>query len=94
MADESRLDDKARAAIESLRSKVYAGARRKDDRRIISGIIYVPRSGCRWKDSPAAYEPPRRSTITSVAGLSRITLPDGLLIAEFDGLPSSASQVL
>jgi hypothetical protein len=26
--------------------------------------------------------------------LSRITLSDGLLIAEFNGLPSSASQVL
>jgi transposase len=37
--------------------KVYAGARRKDDRRIISGIVQVLRSGCRWKDCPAIYGP-------------------------------------
>ncbi|MEM8571540.1 MAG: IS5 family transposase [Pseudomonadota bacterium] len=34
------------------------GARRVDDRRIISGIVHVLRSGCRWKDCPAVYGPP------------------------------------
>ncbi len=35
------------------------------------------------------------SSLRSVlVGVSRITLPDGPLIAEFDGLPSSASRVL
>src|SRR3954452_10498505 len=58
MATEYMLDDEAWAAIEPLLPKVYAGARRKDDRRIISGIIHVLRSGCRWKDCPAAYGPP------------------------------------
>ena len=58
MADEYLLDDKAWAAIEPLPPKVYAGARRKDDRRIISGIVHVLRSGCRWKDCPAVYGPP------------------------------------
>jgi transposase len=57
MADEYLIDDKAWAAIEPLLPKVYAGARRKDDRRIISGIVHVLRSGCRWKDCPAAYGP-------------------------------------
>src|SRR5271166_3639329 len=33
MADEYLLDDKAWAAIEPLLPKIYAGARRKDDRR-------------------------------------------------------------
>ena len=41
MADEYLLDDKAWAAIEPLLPEVYAGARRKDDRRIISGIVHV-----------------------------------------------------
>ena len=58
MADDYLLDDKAWAAIEPLLPKVYAGARRKDDRRIISGIVHVLRSGCRWKDCPAVYGPP------------------------------------
>ena len=33
------------------------GNPRKDDRRIISGIIHVLKSGCRWKDCPEAYGP-------------------------------------
>jgi transposase len=34
-----------------------AGRRRKDDRRIISGIIHVLQSGCRWQDCPPQYGP-------------------------------------
>src|ERR1700755_629870 len=30
---------------------------RVDDRRVISGIIYVIRNGLRWKDAPQAYGP-------------------------------------
>ena len=33
------------------------GVPRADDRRVISGIVHVLRSGCRWKDAPAAYGP-------------------------------------
>ena len=35
-----------------------AGKRREDDRRIISGIIHVLQSGCRWRDCPSQYGPP------------------------------------
>ncbi len=35
-----------------------AGRRREDDRRIISGIIQVLQSGCRWQDCPPEYGPP------------------------------------
>ncbi len=34
-----------------------AGRRRADDRRIISGIIHVLQSGCRWRDCPPEYGP-------------------------------------
>ena len=34
------------------------GPERKDDRRIISGILHVLISGCRWCDCPADYGPP------------------------------------
>src|SRR3954469_12902559 len=57
MADEYLIGDKAWSAIDPLLPKVYAGARRKDDRRVISGIIHVLRSGCRWQDCPACYGP-------------------------------------
>ena len=33
------------------------GKPRVDDRRVISGIIYVIRNGLRWRDAPPAYGP-------------------------------------
>lgn len=33
------------------------GVSRVDDRRVISGIIYVIRNGLMWKDAPAEYGP-------------------------------------
>ena len=33
------------------------GKPRVDDRRVISGIIHVLKSGCRWKDAPEIYGP-------------------------------------
>jgi transposase len=33
------------------------GKKRVDDRRVISGIIHVLKSGCRWIDAPADYGP-------------------------------------
>jgi transposase len=35
------------------------GVPRVDDRRVISGIVHVLKSGCRWKDAPSAYGPPK-----------------------------------
>lgn len=33
------------------------GKARVDDRRVISGIIHVLKSGCRWVDAPPTYGP-------------------------------------
>ena len=33
------------------------GVLRVDDRRVISGIIFVIRNGCRWRDAPRDYGP-------------------------------------
>ena len=30
---------------------------RVDDRRVVSGIVYVIKHGLRWKDAPAGYGP-------------------------------------
>jgi transposase len=35
------------------------GVPRVDDRRVLSGIIFVIRNGLRWRDAPAAYGPPK-----------------------------------
>jgi transposase len=57
MAREFWLDDRQWAAIEPLLPKHQSGAHRKDDRRIISGIIHVLKVGCRWQDCPTVYGP-------------------------------------
>ena len=49
------LDDQQWAAIEPFMPRNKPGARRKDDRRIISGIFHVLKSGCRWQDCPEEY---------------------------------------
>jgi transposase len=33
------------------------GVPRVDDRRVLSGILFVIRNGLRWRDAPAAYGP-------------------------------------
>ena len=35
------------------------GRPRVDDRRVLSGIIFVNRNGLRWRDAPAEYGPPK-----------------------------------
>jgi transposase len=55
------LSDEAWAAIEPHLPKNQPGARRVDDRRVISGILHVVKSGCWWRDCPSAYGP--RTTI-------------------------------
>lgn len=51
------LSDEQWRAIEPLLPKNQPGARRVDDRRVISGIIHVLKIGCRWCDCPSDYGP-------------------------------------
>jgi len=51
------LNDVEWARIEPLLPKGRRGAHRVDDRRVISGVIHMLRSGARWRDCPAAYGP-------------------------------------
>ena len=51
------LSDAQWAVIEPLLPNSKGGARRVDDRRVISGIIHVLKVGCRWCDCPADYGP-------------------------------------
>ena len=49
------LSDKAWVAIEPHLPRHQPGARGVDDRRVISGIFHVLKSGGRWCDCPADY---------------------------------------
>ena len=46
------LDDDQWQKIEPHLPTDVRGKERADDRRVISGILHVLRSGCRWKDCP------------------------------------------
>ena len=57
MADNFWLSDVQWAAIEPHLPMVHTGPVRKDDRRVISGIIHRFREGCRWRALPDEYGP-------------------------------------
>lgn len=44
------------ARIEPYFSKSH-GKPWVDDRRVLSGIVFVDRKGLRWRDAPREYEP-------------------------------------
>lgn len=52
-----RLSDDEWVQIERLLPTGRRGAHRVDDRRVISGIIHMLKTGARWRDSPAEYGP-------------------------------------
>lgn len=51
------LTDEQFARLAPLLPSDTRGVARVDDRRVISGIIHVLKSGCRWKDAPGCYGP-------------------------------------
>ena len=51
------LSDAEWRRIEPLLPRGRRGAHRVDDRRVISGIVHMLRSGARWRDCPEAYGP-------------------------------------
>jgi len=65
------LSDGEWARIEPLLPRGRRGARRVDDRRIISGIVHMLRSGARWRDCPLPMAPTRLSTTASIGGAGR-----------------------
>jgi len=52
------LDDEQWLRIKPHLPTDVRGKPRVDDRRVVSGIVHVLRSGCRWCDCPEAYGPP------------------------------------
>ena len=51
------LSDAEWSAIEPHLPKGRSGAHRVDDRRVVSGIVHMLRSGAPWRDCPAEYGP-------------------------------------
>lgn len=57
MSDVFLLTEAQMARLAPLLPSDTRGVPRVDDRRVISGIVHVLRSGCRWADAPAGYGP-------------------------------------
>ena len=51
------LSEEQFARLAPLLPNDTRGVERQDDRRVISGIVHVLRSGGRWVDAPAEYGP-------------------------------------
>ena len=58
MSDLFWLSEAQMARLEPFFPKSH-GKPRVDDRRVLSGIIFINRNGLRWRDAPAAYGPPK-----------------------------------
>jgi len=56
-ADLFWFDDEQCAKVAPHLPTNQPGPERKDDRRILSGIMHVQKAGCRWKDCPSEYGP-------------------------------------
>ena len=56
MSDLYWLTDEQMARLEPYFPKSH-GKPRVDDRRVLSGIIFVNRNGLRWRDAPSDYGP-------------------------------------
>jgi len=51
------LSERQFGRLEPLLPTDTRGKPRVDDRRVISGIVHVLKSGCRWADAPPVYGP-------------------------------------
>ena len=56
MSDLFWLSDEQMARLKPFFPKSH-GRPRVDDRRVLSGIIFINRNGLRWRDAPAEYGP-------------------------------------
>ena len=90
MSDPYLLTKRQMARLAPLLRQDTRGVARVDDRRVISGIVHVLRSGCRWVDAPPAYGP-RKTLYNRVVrwaakgGCERVFLA----LAEAGGPPAS-----
>ena len=58
MSDLFWLIDEQMAPLRPYLPKSH-GRTRFDDRRVLSGIIFINRNGLRWRDAAGSYGPPR-----------------------------------
>ena len=70
MSEPLLLDGRQWSRVVPLLPNDMHGLPPVDDRSFTRGIVYVLRSGCRWKDIPGSYDPhtPARSVSDQLGG--------------------------
>ncbi|WP_371932499.1 transposase [Pararhizobium sp. IMCC21322] len=68
------------------------GIPRVDDRRVLSGIIFVIRNGLRWRDAPSDYGP-HKTIYNRFIRWSRLGVFNRIL-AELVGMAGTSDQVM
>ena len=70
MSDLFWLSDAQMARLEPYFPKPH-GKPRVDDRRVLSGIIFINRNGLRWRDAPAEYGPHKTLYTVGSGGVTK-----------------------
>ena len=74
MSDLYWLTDEQMAKLSPFFPKSH-GKPRVDDRRVLSGIIFINRNELRWRDAPDVYGPHRRFTAVGSVGARKVSSP-------------------
>ena len=86
MSDLYWLTDEQMARLQPFFPKSH-GKPRVDDRRVLSGIIFVNRNGLRWRDAPREYGPAK-----TLYNRWKRWSDKGIFVAMMDGLASRSTE--
>ena len=86
MSDLYWLTDEQMARLQPFFPRSH-GRPRVDDRRVLSGIIFVNRNGLRWRDAPREYGPAK-----TLYNRWKRWSDKGIFVAMMDGLASRGTE--
>ena len=86
MSDLYWLTDEQMARLQPFFPRSH-GRPRVDDRRVLSGIIFVNRNGLRWRDAPREYGPAK-----TLYNRWKRWSDKGVFVAMMDGLASRDTE--
>jgi transposase len=86
MSDLFWLTDEQMARLQPLFPRSH-GRPRVDDRRVLSGIIFINRNGLRWRDAPRKYGPAK-----TLYNRWKRWSDKGVFVAMMDGLSAKGAE--
>ena len=86
MSDLFWLTDEQMARLQPFFPKSHGGPR-VDDRRVLSGIIFINRNGLRWRDAPREYGPAK-----TLYNRWKRWSDKGIFVTMMDGLSAGGTE--